>query len=84
VLKEQVRQLPDKDALHEKFEALQERLDQKLDRISEQVQEAFQVAASKFRCPHNADPDQRITLTGSGAKILGPLLEAAQREGRRL
>jgi len=89
VIKEQVRQLPDKDALHEKFQDLQEKLDQKLERISEQVQEAFSVAASKFRCPHAVDvedPAKHITLTGSGAKILAPLLEAAQREGgsRRL
>lgn len=83
VLKEQVRQLPDKDALHEKFEALQERLDQKLDTISKQVQEAFAVAASKFHCPHAAEASRTpaVRLTQSGAKLLAPLLEEAQREG---
>lgn len=84
VIKEQVRQLPDKDALHAKFQELQEKLDQKLERISEQVQEVFSEAASKFRCPHATDledPRSSIHLTGSGAKILAPLLEAAQRDG---
>lgn len=82
VLRERVRAMPDHDELHEKFEAMQEKLDKKLSLISQQVQEAFAAAASRFKCPHAAeDPSKRITLTDSGAKILAPLLKAAEREG---
>ncbi len=88
VLKEQVRHLPDREALHNRFQELQDRLDDRLSELSKQMREAFSLAATKFRCPHSmsneeTNPGTSIHLTGSGAKILGPLLEAAQREGRR-
>ena len=56
VLKERIRSMPDHDALHTKLEAIEERLEKKLDTLVKQVQEAFTLATAKFRCPH--DPER--------------------------
>lgn len=56
VLKERIRSMPDHDALHAKLEAIEERLEKKLDVLVKQVQEAFAVATARFKCPH--DPER--------------------------
>ena len=55
VLRERVRTMPDHDALHAKLEAIEERLERRLDNLVKQVQEAFQAATAKFRCPYDSE-----------------------------
>ena len=54
VLRERVRSMPDHDTLHGKFEAMEEKLEKKLDSLVKQVQEAFTLAVAKFRCPYDS------------------------------
>lgn len=57
VLRERMRNVPDHDALHARLEAIEERLERKLDNLVKQVQETLSMAISKFRCPYGPDKE---------------------------
>ena len=64
VLRERVRSMPDHDALREKFREMEEQLDKKFDHLFKQFQEAFALATTKFRCPHDTDRPGAATDLG--------------------
>lgn len=53
VLRERVRGLPDHDALQDKIDSMEEKLERKFDALAQRIQEVFEQASLRFRCPHD-------------------------------
>ena len=79
VLKSRLEELPDHSDLHDRLQEMQDRMDKRLEKLTDEMRQIMSTAASKFRCPAS-EPGMR--LTDSGAKLLAPLLDQARREGR--